>query len=59
MSCNTRITLVLMGKLVAALHANDPAAFKCWLSGGVQDLGKPVAEDLLLVWLAPFLAVED
>ena len=48
-----------MGELVAALRANDPDAFKCWLSGGVQDLGKPVAEELLLDWLAPFLIVED
>ena len=44
---------------MAALRANDPDAFKCWLSGGVQDLGKPVAEELLLDWLAPFLIVED
>ena len=36
---DTRIALFLMGELVAALRANDPDAFKCWLSGGVQGLG--------------------
>lgn len=45
---DTRIALFLMGELVAALRANDPDAFKCWLSGGVQDLGEPVVEELLL-----------
>lgn len=36
---------------MAALRANDSDAFKCWLSGGVQDLGAPVVEELLLDWL--------
>ena len=36
---DARIALCLMGKLVAALRANDPDAFKCWLFGGVQGLG--------------------
>ena len=45
---DTRIALFLMGELVAALRANDPDAFQCWLSGGVQDLGEPVVEELLL-----------
>lgn len=36
---DARIALCLMGKQVAALRANDPDAFKCWLSGGVQGLG--------------------
>ena len=34
---------------------NDPDTFKRWLYGGVQDLGKPAVEELLLDWLAPFL----
>ena len=45
---DTRIALFLMGELVAALRANDPDAFQCWLSGWVQDLGEPVVEELLL-----------
>ena len=57
-SRNTHIALSLMGELVAALRANDPDAFKCWLSGGVQDLGELVVEELLLDWLDPFLMVE-
>ena len=51
MTCDTRIALFLMGELVAALRANDPDGFKCWLSGGIQDVGKPVVEELLLDWL--------
>ena len=48
-----------MGELVAALHADDPDAFRQWLSGGVQDLGEPVVVELLLDWLDPFLTVEE
>ena len=56
---DTRIALFLMGELVAALRANDPDLFKRWLLGGVQDLGEPVVEELLLDWLDPFLTVEE
>ena len=56
---DTRIARFLMGELVAALRANETDAFKCWLSGGVQDLGEPVVEELLLDWLDPFLTVEE
>ncbi|WP_115022481.1 hypothetical protein [Synechococcus sp. UW69] len=56
---DTGIALFLMGELVSALRANDPDAFRCWLSGGVQDLGEPVVEELLLDWLDPFLTVEE
>ena len=45
-----------MGELVVALRANDPGAFRQWLSGGVQDLGEPVVEELLLDWLYSLLA---
>ena len=44
---DTCIALFLIGELVAALRANDPDLFKRWLSGGVQDLGEPVVEELL------------
>ena len=33
------------GELVAALRANDPNAFKCWLSGELQNLGEPVVAE--------------
>ena len=49
----------MLGELVAALRANDPDAFKCWLSGEVQDLGEPVVEELLRDWLDEFLPVEE
>ncbi len=48
-----------MGELIAALRANDPDAFRQWLSSGVQDLGEPMVEELLLDWLDPFLTVEE
>jgi hypothetical protein len=59
MTRDTGIALFLMGELVAALRANDPDLFKRWLSGGVQDLGEPVVEELLLDWLDPFLTEEE
>ena len=59
MTRDTRIALFLMGELVAALRANDPDAFSQWLSGGVQDLGEPVVEELLLDWLCSILTVEE
>ena len=36
MARDTRIALFLMGELVAALRANDPAAFRGLLSEGIQ-----------------------
>ena len=40
----------------AALRANDPDTFNRWLRGGLEDLAKPAAEELLLDWLATFLS---
>ena len=59
MTRDTRIALFLMGELVAALRANDPDLFKRWLFGGVQDLGEPLVEELLLDWLDAFLTIEE
>ena len=56
---DTRIALFLLGELIAVLRANDPDTFKRWLSVGVQDLGEPVVEELLLDWLDPFLTAEE
>ena len=47
------------GELVTALHVNDADLFKCWLSGGMQDLGEPMVVKLLLDWLDPFLTLEE
>ena len=41
MTRDTRIALLLMGELVAALRANDSNLFKRWLLGGVKALGEP------------------
>ena len=59
MTRDTRIALFLIGELIYALRANEPDAFRQWLSGGVQDLGEPVVEELLLDWLYTFLTVEE
>ena len=59
MTYDTRIALLLMGELVAALRANDPDLFKRWLYGGIEDLGEPAVTELLLNWLDPFWTVEE
>ena len=39
---------------VNASDADDPDAFKCWLSGGMQELGEPVMRrELRFAELAP------
>ena len=48
---DTRIALFLIRELVKAVHTNDPDEFEGWLTGGVQDLWEPVAEEMLLEWL--------
>ena len=52
---DTRIGLFLLSELVAVLQANDPDTFKCWLYGGIQDLGEPAVTELLLDWIDPFI----
>ena len=59
MNFDTRMALCLLEQLVNALRTNDPDTFKRCPCGGVQNLGKPIVEELLLNWLAPFLTVED
>ena len=59
MTQETRMALLLMGELVHALRANDPDAFKQWLVGGIQALGKPAVTELLTDWMTPLLTQED
>ena len=59
MTFESRIALFLLNELVSALRANDPDAFKRWLRGGVEDLGKPAVRELLLDWLALFLSEKE
>ena len=59
MTRDTRIALLLMGELVAALRANDPHAFSDLLSEGMQKLGVTEVEELFLDWLYSFLTVEE
>ena len=59
MNQETRIALLLLTELVAALRANDPDTFKRWLYGDVQDLGKPAVTELMTDWMPPLLSQED
>ena len=59
MTRDIRIALFLMGELIYALRANDSDAFRGLLSEGMQELGEPVVEELLLDWLYSFLTVEE
>ena len=59
MTQETRIALLLLGELVAALRANDPDTFRRWLVGGIQDLGKPAVTELMADWMTPLLSRED
>ena len=59
MTTHTRITLFLLGELVFSVRSIDPATFKRWLYGGLQDLGEPVVEELLSEWIHPLLTEEE
>ena len=59
MTQETRIALLLLGELVAALGANDPDTFRRWLLGGMDDLGKPAVTELMTDWMTPLLTKED
>ncbi|AII49933.1 hypothetical protein KR52_12410 [Synechococcus sp. KORDI-52] len=59
MPTDTRFALFLLVELATALRANDPDAFRCWLSGGVKDLGEPLVEKLLLDWFNLLLTVDE
>ena len=56
---DTRTVLLLLRELVAALRDYDPALFKRWLVGGIQDLGKPAVTKLMNDWMTPLLSQED
>ena len=56
---DTRITLLLLAELVAALRANDPDLFKRWLVGGIEDLGQPAVTELMTDWITPLLTQEN
>ena len=56
---DTSTVLLLLRELVAALRDYDPALFKRWLVGGIQDLGKPAVTKLMNDWMTPLLKQED
>ena len=59
MTHDTQMHLLLLSELVFALRANDPETFKRWLAGGIQDLGKPAIEELMIEWLNPLLTQDE
>ena len=59
MTFETQMHLLLLSELVSALRANDSDAFRRWLSGGIQDSGRPAVEELMLEWMNPLLTVEE
>ena len=59
MSFETQMHLLLLSELVSAHRANDSDTFRRWLSGGIQDLGRPAVEELMLEWMNPLLTVEE
>ena len=59
MTLNTQMTLALLQELLLALRANDPDAFKAWLSLGIERLGEPAVTELLLDWFNPILTTDE
>ena len=59
MTHDTKMNLLLLSELVFALRANDPETFKRWLAGGIQDLGKPAIEELMIELLNLFLSKDE
>ena len=53
MTHDTQMHLLLLSQLVFALQANDSETFKRWLTRGIQDLGKPAIEELMIELLNP------
>ncbi|MBL6739444.1 MAG: hypothetical protein ISP81_04830 [Synechococcus sp. BS301-5m-G54] len=56
---DTRIALLVLGQLIAALRANDPDTFKRWPVGGVEDLGKSALTELMTDWMTSLLTQEE
>jgi len=59
MTHDTQMHLLLLSELVFALRANDSEIFKRWLASGIQDLGKPAIEELMIEWLNPLLTQDE
>ena len=59
MTFETQMHLLLLSELVSALRANDSDTFRRWLYGGIQDLGRPAVEELMLERMNPLLTVDE
>ena len=49
------MSLALLQELLLALRANEPDAFKAWLSLGIERQGEPAVIELLLDWMNPIV----
>ena len=59
MTFETQMHLLLLSELVSTLRANDSDTFRRWLYGGIQDLGRPAVEELMLERMNPLLTVDE
>ena len=59
MTFEMQMHLLLLSELVSALRANDSDTSRRWLSGGIQDFGRPAVEELMLEWMNPLLTVDE
>ena len=59
MTIETQMTIALLQELLLALRANEPDAFKGWLSLGIERLGKPAVIELMLDGLSPILTANE
>ena len=55
MTLDTQMTLALLQELLMALRANDADGYKSWLALGIKELGREVAGEVELDWMAPLL----
>ena len=53
------IPLPLLQELLLALRANNPVAFKAWLSLGIERLGETAVTELMLDWINPILTTDE
>ena len=59
MTIDTQLSIALLQELLLALRANEPDAFKAWLSLGIERLGEPAVIELLLDGLNPILTTDE
>ena len=59
MTLDTQMTIALLQELLLSLRANEPDAFKAWLSLGIERLGEPAVTELMLDGLNTILTTDE